>query len=112
MQQQSSYIFRGGLVTLSGLALLVAMYITVGWLIVSGDAATLQEAREQYDAMFPTALQDGGVRMATAIFASFLAFVLAFVGRNHVEGARRSIAQVIMILAALLTVVNLTWVLR
>lgn len=94
---------------MSGLALLVATYITVGWLIVSGDAETMLEARERYDAMFPSMLQDSGVRLATALFTALLAFVLAYAGRKHVEGTRQSMALVIMIMAVVLALVNLTW---
>lgn len=108
-QQQTSYIFRGGMVTVAGLLVLFVLYSTLGWIIIASATVSLSEAKQQYDLMFPEWLREYGLRQTISVVTSVVALVLALAGLRHVEGFRRTIAYVIITLASLLALLNSWW---
>jgi|GEM_PF-2158983 len=108
-QQQTSYIFRGGMVTVAGLLVLFVLYSTLGWIIIASTTASLTEAKQQYDLMFPEWLREYGARQMITVMTSVAALVLALAGLRYVEGFRRTVAYVIIILAPLLGLLNIWW---
>ena len=109
MTQQTSYVFRGGMVTVAGLLVLFVLYSTLGWIIISSAAVSLAEAKQQYDLMFPEWLRGYGTRQTLAVLASVAALVLALAGLRHVEGFRRTVAYGIIVLAPMLALLNIWW---
>jgi hypothetical protein len=109
MAEKQTYLLRGGLATLGQLAFLVALYITVGWLIVSNETVSMEEARARYDAMFPAFLHAYGVRQILSIFASLFAFTLSFAALKHLGDVKRAFAIVVMVLSPVMTALNLFW---
>ncbi len=109
MREQQTYLLRGGLATLGQLAFIIALYITVGWLIVSSEAGSIEDARVRYDAMFPAFLHGYGVRQVLSLFASVFAFTLSFAALKHLGEIKRALAVVIMVLSPIMAALNLFW---